>query len=225
MRIVCQILMMMILGLSVHGEKLYVFFPSTVQPKTLKEQIKAQYDGDVEVFARYKDFTQKVQEDNPEAVLTKPLLLQGISGYSTVLKGVRKGDADEKFLLVSVDKPLDPSAISEETIGILDFLGKKSIIKFVSTGFSTPPKLNRVIKNEDLIPLLNMNMAAGVLVPEFVLEYLKKESNLNFQAVETDLKTEIISLAVKEGVQTKAAENIKKFNSSINKNLGVEKWQ
>lgn len=198
-------------------EKLYIFFPSTVRPQAIQDKMQQISQGTtITVFGRYTDFTAKIEMEPPDAILTKTSLVKQMNDYSVSLNGIRGGKTVETYVLLSVDTPVDLSTITSETvIGTIDFLGRTGMNDFVKKYLPVVPKIKRVTKIEDLLPLLSFNMASAILIEEHCVDYFKKTSNLNF--VVTPLSSNddgIIALAAKKDASIdKTTELVKKLGS------------
>ncbi len=179
----------------------------------------------VTVFGRYRDFIAKIKIEPPDAVCTKPLLIKQIGGFSPALAGVAKGKTVDEFTILSVDQAVDPKAIDQTTVvGILDFLGRTGMMNFVKEFFPTAPKLKRVTKVEDLLPLLTFNMAKGIVIETKYVDYFKKKSQLNFVTTALPKSSSgIISLALKDGSTNDAL--VKKLKAAKCDFFGVDQWK
>jgi len=211
-----------------HAESLYVFIPSKLRPVVMQEKLLQACPGiDIMVFGRHKDFANQVKANSPDAILTKIPVIENIGGYAVCLKGGRGGSADELYILLSVNKKVEPANIGKLKIGVFDILGRKKMKTFIGKFFNPVPKLKRVSKMEDLLQLLTFNMADAVLTPENTAPYFKEISNLNFVTTPVpDMKTEIVSLAQKDGTAaSKTIEAIKKMDAKTMALLEVDTWK
>ncbi|MBF0226590.1 MAG: hypothetical protein HQK76_14135 [Desulfobacterales bacterium] len=200
-QIIHLIISIIFLNSSVFAQELYIFYPNNMRPQIFQKKM-----GDVSpnlkitAFGRYKDFIAQIEMSNPEAIITKQVLIEEIENYSIKLEGSRDGANTEPYVLLAVDKQLDLKAIQDKQIGMLDILGRKGMKKFITNFFDPPPKLQRVSKIEDLLPLLTFDMAQGILIPEAYISYFKNISNLNFIVTQLPkVKVEIVCLAIKKG--------------------------
>jgi hypothetical protein len=216
-------------GIIFAADKLYVFYPTTVRPQVVQQNLsKACPAAEVIVFGRYNDFIAKIALDSPAVVITKTIVLEQMTDYGIKLNGLYKGVPDEPYVILSVNEKLDPAKITAETmIGMIDFLGRKEMTTFISGFFTTAPKLKRVTKIEDLLPLLTFNMAQGVLISEREVNYFKQTSNLNF--VITSIvkpRVGIVALGVKNsGSSPDILKAIKGLDEETNAMLGVDQWK
>jgi hypothetical protein len=183
-------------------DKVYVFYPSVARPQAVQEKLQNSLQGvEVTVFGRYNDFTTKMEIEPAQMIITKPALIQQLSGYEIKLKGARAGKTEESYVLLSINKGVDLETLTPETvIGIIDIFGRNGMNKFAGEFFTVIPKLKRVTKVEDLLPLLTFNMATAILIQEPAIQYFKSTSNLNFVITKLpDSKDGIVALAVKSG--------------------------
>jgi hypothetical protein len=211
------------------ADKIYVFYPTTVRPQVVQQNLlKACLGAEIIVFARYNDFIAKTVLDSPAAVITKTIVLEQMGNYAIKLNGAFKGTTDEQYVILSVNEKLDPTMITAETmIGMIDFLGRKEMAAFISSFFTISPKLKRVTKIEDLLPLLTFNMSQGILISEREVSYFKQTSNLNF--IVTALaksKVGIVALGIKNNTTSpEILKAIKGLDNETNAMLGVDQWK
>lgn len=210
-----------------HGESLYVFMPSKFRPIAMQNKMREACPGiDIMVFGRHKDFDDQVKANKPDAILTKPAVIEHIGGYMVSLKGKRKGAVRESHVLLSVDKKTDLNNIGKLKIGVFDILGRKGMKGYIGRHFNPAPKLKRVSKMEDLLQMLTFNMADAVLVPKNDVSYFREISNLNFVVTPVQMKTGIISLAKKDG--TGASKITGAIKKTAPKNMAlpeVDAWE
>ena len=210
------------------SDSLYVFYPIAERPNVIQTKLSEVFPGtDITVFGRVNDFATKIQESPPDAILSKPATIQMFGNYAIQLQGHRKGSTEEKFILLSVDKSIDTGNLSASTVGMIDILGRKEMIDFLNSFFSSPPKLKRVTKMEDLLPLLTFNMCSAILIAEHSVDYFKSISKLNFVVTPTpDMKTGIIALAIKNGRNGDAiVKSAKEMKTDVNTLLEVDSWK
>ena len=226
--IIAFLLTCSISGNCIGATTLYVFYPSVIRPAVLEDILeKICPNIEVSVFGRYQDFKAKVESDHPSGILTKPQMLSQLTGYSLKYSGVRKGKSEERYVFLSIDKSVDVSSLNQKTIGVVDFLGRKGMEDFVKEIIHGSPKITRVTKIEDLIPLLTFNMADAVLVNESTLAFIKKTSNLNFVTTEIPNATAGI-LMFANSKKTGTLDDDKcvvKLPENVLVNLGIEQWK
>lgn len=213
-------------GMSVPAQDLYVFYPTTTRPRVVQAKLAEACPAlNITVFGRYRDFEARMKEAPPDAVLTRPELAGRFPDYRTVLQGVRMGRKREQFLLVSVDQPPDTSQIASGTIGVVDFLGRRGTESFVVESFNTSPRIKRVTKIEDLLPLLTFNMVGSVFVTNEHYSYLQRTSNLDFVALEIPgASGQLPALSVADDSDRElllCVKNRKRFAAQ----LGVDGWE
>lgn len=210
-------------------EKLYVFYPTTARPQTVQETLKESFSGvEVTVFGRYNDFNEKVATDPPDAVIAKPALIEQLGGFSIVLSGMRNGKSEDTYVLMSLKNPIDPKDVSSETVlGAIDVLGKAGMESFIKKLFQAGPKLKRVTKVEDLLPLLSFNMASGVIVEDVFVNYFRATSQLELGITPLPaVKSGIIGLALKNGAKAeKTVNSLKKGDKKISTLFEVDAWK
>lgn len=162
--------------------KVYIYYPSaTVRPQVIQKKLMEHATTEeIMVFGRYKDFKALVQQDPPDIIFTIPELLSQFPAYKQYHCGFRNGSCTEEYVIISVGKKIPSDSMSSAIVGTVDFLGKKGMGRLISSLFRKPPKIKRVIKIEDLIPLLTFNMARAILIPRRHVSYFKETSKMEF---------------------------------------------
>ncbi|RLC14657.1 MAG: hypothetical protein DRI57_14130 [Deltaproteobacteria bacterium] len=210
-----------------YSETLYVFYPTTTRSQIVQKELDRVCPGiEITVFGRYEDFKAKIGMNSPDAILTKDPVIRQIGGYLTKMEGARKGATDEPYVLVSVDKKVDPHNIGNAPIGIFDILGRKGMKKFVSRYFTATPRLRRVSKMEDMLQLLTFNMADAILIPEIHVNYFKEISKLNFAVTPVPgMRVGIIALGVKQGKHApQIIKGLSGMDNKIKALVEVDDW-
>lgn len=213
------VLLVLRVSISFSQDKVYVFYPSVARPQAVQDKIQhSAHDVEVTVFGRYNDFTAKMELEPAQMIITKPALIKQFNNYEVKLKGTRAGKTDETYVLLSINSETDITALTAETvIGTIDILGRNGMNSFVKQFFPTIPKLKRVTKVEDLLPLLTFNMAVAILVQEPAIQYFKSTSNLNFAITKLPESNDgIVAFAVKSGG---SADKISSVLKSADKEL------
>ena len=210
-------------------EKLYVFYPSTARPQAIQDKMQENFPGvTVTVFGRFNDFTTKIDLEPPDAILTKPALVKQLANYSPAVQGSRDGKTVETYVLLSINGPVDLSTVNAETvIGVFDILGRAGMNTFANQFFPTVPKLKRVTKVEDLLPLLTFNMAAAILIEDATVSFFKSTSNLTFSITPLPATTDgIAALGIRTGCKAdKSAASLKKADKETSSFFKVDLWK
>jgi hypothetical protein len=117
----------------------------------------------------------------------------------------------------------DPARI--QTVGALDLLGRDGTDTFVNRILGARPKVERVTKVEDLLPLLQMQRVDAILLAARFVTELKKASRLNL--IQRDLATRVDLPAAANlgagGSQILAA--IGRLPAQLSAAMGVDEWR
>lgn len=213
--------------------KLYVFMPSNVRPNNM-EQFISDSCGlvQIQVFGRYRDLRDSVEAAPPDAILAPdPVMKSGLyTTYRSALKGMRGSSTREKYVLVSVDKKVDLSRISEVAIGAVDLLGRREMMEFISgmLGGAKPRKVEPVTKQEELLTILQFQDVDAIFVPEsMVNNYFRKRSKMTLVVTELSSAIGLAVLSVKGDDPEKLRLLKDCFNNmpnTLNSKLGVDQW-
>jgi hypothetical protein len=201
---------------------LLVFLHAAVKQRALQSELSAALSGvSVTAVGRIPDFDRALSE-GCDAVLTLPLVLAE-RGLNPTLRGLRQGSPEERYALLAADTPPDPKKVA--SVGALDLLGREGTTKFVHSLVESRPKVERVTKVEDLLPLLQMQRVDAILLPARLIADIKTASRLKLAAHEL-MKPVGLPAAAATGVggaQVVAA--VGKLPARVSKTLGVEEWR
>lgn len=210
---------------------MYVYYSATtIRPQVIQKKILELYqDGEIIVFGRYRDFKARIEQEPPDFIITHPELLIQFPDFKPAQRGMRDGSSTEECILVSVKKTIQKDSLTRATIGVVDFLGKYGMDQFVSKLFNIKPRLKRVIKIEDLIPLLTFNMADAILLSERNLVSFKKTSKLDFVVIKSPkLRIGVITIAVNNNSNVDASsenELIRIVTNVLSVLLDIDEWR
>jgi hypothetical protein len=210
------------------AQRLYVFLPTTAQPRVIQNKLcSLSTSVTVTVFGRYLDFAIKVQRDAPEAILVKPLVVEKIGGYQIKQFGYINGSSTEPFVLLSIGEKVEPAALKDKTIGIVDFLGNDGMEQFVSQLLKAAPQIKRVNKIEDLLPQLILNLCNVVCIPQSQVAFFRQASKMTLYVNQIpDASVGIAAVAVHKGVNApEVIKIIKECPDDINMLFGVTEWK
>jgi len=202
--------------------RLLVFLHVAAKQRAFQTELQAALPGvAVTAVGRTGDFDRALSEGQ-DAVLTLPVVLAA-HGLAPVLRGVRQGSADERYSLVGTEAAPDPGTVT--AVGALDLLGRDGMTAFVYTLVGRHPKVERVTKVEDLLPLLQMQRVEAILLPSRLLSEVKMASRLNLASRELTAPVGLPTVARlgESGVQVMSA--IKRLPNGITRAFGVEEWR
>jgi hypothetical protein len=221
-------LLLLLLPFRAFSSTLYVYYPCLLNPLAVEKRLTADFPNcKITVFGRIDDFLEKVKTDRPRIVITKPGLENQLNGYQPDLLGVRNRKTEDSFCLLSTGEPVEPGTLQSKTVGTLDFLGRKGTADFINRAFSPAPKLKRVIKTEDLLPLLIMKMADAILVSAYDIPYFRETSKLDLKVTPVpSAKSGIVEvLTLQNNPDTTLLLAVKKANRNFNAVFGIEQWK
>jgi hypothetical protein len=202
--------------------RLLVFLHVAAKQRAFQTELQAALAGvAVTAVGRTGDFDRALAEGQ-DAVLTLPVVLAA-HGIAPVLRGVRQGTAEERYALTGTETPPDPAKVA--TVGALDLLGRDGMASFVQDLLGARPKVERVTKVEDLLPLLQMQRVEAILLPARLLPEVRMTSRLNLASRELPATVGLPTVAKlgPSGAQVLAA--IKRLPAGITRAFGVEEWR
>lgn len=223
------ILLFLLLYVSiVPAQKLYIFYPAPIRPHIAQKKLtEAGKDFTIVVFGRYKDFIARVTIEKPDALLTKPDLLKQIPDFKKALSGKKEGKIAEPYVFLSIGQKIDTATIGNATVGTIDFLGRKGMDNLFASYFSTPPKIKRVTKVEDLLPLLSFRMASALFLCKDKVPSIKSKSKLDFVITELpNIRVGIIVFAVQKNRDSgQIIDSFKILQKEINTLYNIDGWK
>jgi hypothetical protein len=202
--------------------KLLVFLHVAIKQRAFQSMLEAALPG-IQVMAvgRVGDLERSLQQGQ-DALLSLPVVLAA-RGLTPSVRGHRQGAPDERYALVAVDAAPDPGRL--KAVGTLDLLGRDGTTTFVHGLLGAQPKIERVTKVEDLLPLLQMQRVDAVLMPARLVPEIKSTSRLNLVPRELTTKVGLPAVA-KTGAQAVAVlRGIGKLPAATSRSLGVDEWR
>jgi hypothetical protein len=176
-------------------------------------------------FVRVRDLEDVLPTYPNAPIVTTSAYAAYLTGYSVKLKGKKK-DAQGKYLVVSPDSTVTAASLVRKRIGILDFLGREKIARFVEDAFGMKPAmLKRVYKREDLLSLMGMEAVDAVIVEAGDLAELKRETKLRLAVVmESKPVDRFPVLAIPAGGDESVRQILLTQPKPVLEILGVERW-
>jgi len=201
---------------------LLVFLHVAVKQRAFQGELEAALGGvSVTAVGRIADFDRALK-DGQDAVLTLPVVLSA-HGLAPKLQGLRGGSAEEKYSLVAVDAAPDPRGVS--AVGALDLLGRDGTNNFVQGLLGSKPKVERVTKVEDLLPLLQMQRVDAIVLPSRQFQEIKASSRLNLSHRELGPGVGLPAVATVGAAGPQVAAAVSKLPASLAKAIGVDGWR
>jgi hypothetical protein len=219
-------LILVFLGDALAGPKVFVFYPSLARPLAIQEALSKRCPGlKITVFGRLADLQALVEREHPEAILAQNAVLKQFPEYRPRLQGSRNGSTTEDYVLLSLDKPFDAAKASTASIGVVGMLDRKEMDGFVADLVSGAPRLNRVTKVEDLLPLLIFRSVEAVLVSETNVREFQKKSQARLVVAKLDKgKVGLVAAGILGG-EGEILPALKALDAGTLSLLGVDAWQ
>jgi len=202
--------------------RLLVFVHAAVKQRALQTGLQAALAGvEVTAVGRIADFERCLKEGT-DAVLAIPQVILACK-LSPSLRGVRAGSTEEKYSIVGVGATPDPASIG--SVGALDVLGREGTNAFVRDLLGASPRVERVSKVEDLLPLLQMQRVDAVLLPLRLLSEIKSTSKLALTERQLGKAVGLPAVASASAGGGRVVAAVSKMPPDIAKILGVDSWR
>lgn len=208
---------------------LFVFVPAVVRSRALVELLKDAMPGvEVVAFGRFADFMSAVSSLKPTAALSLADALSAL-GLKATLAGVGPGGRTEPYVLLTHKSDVTLSNLGTRSIGIVDVVGRLALPDLVKRllGLEQTPQVRRVLKVADLIPLLSLDLADAVIVPERMVDSLVATSRLNLHILrppKANLRRVALSFAPGAPV-TMIRSGLERLSRTALDALGVSGWE
>jgi hypothetical protein len=202
--------------------KLLVFLHVSVKQRALQSELQGALPGiDVTTVGRVGDWERAIKEGT-DAVIALATVLREYK-FNPTLRGQRGGSTEEKYALVGVGAVPDPTKVM--TVGALDLLGRDGTTRFVKDIMGASPKVERVSKVEDLLPLLQMQRADAILLPERLFVDVRNASKLPLASKELGKGVGLPAAANVTPAGAQVLGAVGKLSTKVSKTLGVDSWR
>jgi hypothetical protein len=202
--------------------KLLVFLHVALKQRAFESELQAALPGmEVRAVGRLADF-ERALGDGQDAVLSLPPLLTS-HGLTPKLQGQHGGSPEEKYSLVGAGTAPDPARVA--AVGALDLLGRDGTNAFVYGLLGTRPKVERVTKFEDLLPLLQMQKVDAIVLPTRLIPELQEASRLALAQRELAKLVSLPAVASTGPGGPDALAAITHLPAKLAKTLGVDAWR
>jgi hypothetical protein len=202
--------------------KLLVFLHLSVKQRALQGELQAALPRlSVTAVGRPADFERALQQGQDAVLATGPVL--SARSITPRLQGFRLGASDEPYSLVAAGRAPDPARTA--VVGALDLLGREGTTVFVHGLIGTQPKVERVSKVEDLLPLLQMERADSIVLASRLVAELQQMSQMKLLPRELEKRVGLPAVGVLNAQGNEAAQQVAKLPASLSKSLGVDEWR
>lgn len=215
--------------LAQRGPTLFVFVPSLVRARALVDLLEEAMPGvEVVAFGRFADFLSAVKTLHPSAALSLADALDAV-GLNADLRGTGEGGTEEPYVVLTHDENLTVATLGSARLGVVDVVGRKALPSLVQRllGLTSPPSVRRVLKVGDLLPLLSLNLAGAIVVPDRLVSHLMSASRLQLRVLRPPgARLGRTALAYPEGKRVAAIQTgMQRLSKAALSALGIEGWE
>ncbi|HEX2733725.1 MAG TPA: hypothetical protein VHM70_19075 [Polyangiaceae bacterium] len=202
--------------------KLLVYLHVAMKQRAFQGELERLFPNiEITAVGRLPDFDRAIS-GGQDAVLSLQMVLDA-KGLATKLRGYRAGAADEAYSLASVDVEPNPAVVG--TVGALDILGREGTTEFVHRLLPSQPKVERVTKVEDMLPLLQMRRVDGIVLPGRLIAELQTASRMNLLRKDLAVRVALPAVASLTGAGASVVSAIKSVPRATQMVLGVDEWR
>jgi hypothetical protein len=204
------------------GGRLLVYLHLVMKQRALQTAFEAALPGvTVTAVGRVADLERGLS-DGQDAVLALSGVLSQ-RNWPLQLRGLRRGATEETYSLVGTDSPPDPQRV--DSVGALDLFGRDGTERFVKGLLGAAPKVQRVTKVEDLLPLLQIQRVAGVILPSRLITELQSGSRLKLAGRELPQKVGLPAATALNAGGAAILAGLRRLPPSLSLALGVDEWR
>lgn len=203
------------------GATLVVFLHLDMKQRALQEVLGSALDGvTVTAVARYGDLERQIAA-GASALLALGPVLSSVDA-KPVVTGLASGRDTEPYVLLGKNVPSNGQV---RKVGAVDLLGRKGTNLFVHEVLKSKVEVERVTKLEDMLRLLQFEMAEAILLPERIVPAMRSKSEIALQTVRAPNEVALPALAVLTPAGAIIAEKLKRIPASVRSQLGVDSWR
>ncbi len=203
--------------------RLVVFWPGRAS-STLERSMRTEMSGvDVRVVTRTGDFKRALSSPT-DAVMASPYVLRS-NGLAPAMSA--KSTSSGRYLAVALTRAPVKARIASQTVGVVDELGRNAMPAFVQKllGSDKAPPLRRVTKVEDLLPLLQFEIAKTVLVRERDFAILEGRTQQKLYTLPLSASASPLAVAFADGGRRSVVERaVRGMGNQSKQSLGVDTW-
>jgi len=184
--------------------------------------------GKAIVLGRIKELQALLPADPGAAIISNKAFFNYLQGYTYVLIGKKKNQTSERYFMVSASKEITKENISEKKVGVIDFLIKDQLPRFVFEQFNINGNfLKRVNKEDDLLMMLGMEMVDAIIVSASQYRDIFSTTKLPLMIIATSENSiGFAACATREGkIDDGLMKTLLRTPVSILKELGIDSWE
>jgi hypothetical protein len=201
--------------------RLLVFLHLLIKQRAFQAELQgALANLTITAVGRVADFDRALEQGQDAVLTLSPVLVA--RGLTPCLRGLRKGRPDETYAVVAVNRAPEPAQV--QGVGALDLLGRDGTTAFVHDLLASQPKVERVTKLEDLLPLLQLERVEAIVLPARLVPDLQAMTEMKLVPRELGKRVGLAALAVLSPAGSEALAAVTKLKSSLVQQLGVDAW-
>jgi hypothetical protein len=134
----------------------------------------------------------------------------------------------ERYVVLTLLSDLKLEQLGQRRIGMVDIVGRALLPELVRSllGLDRVPSVRRVLKVADLLPLLNLELADAVVVPERFVEELARTSRQQLFALRPEnAQLGRASLAFPGGKVALVQQGLSRLSPAARRALGIDSWE
>lgn len=213
-------------GESQKATDIWVFEPFTSQSeKELKAGLSQAFPGvHLSIFTRFRDFRKALGKNLPDAILTRPLVLEAFPSIPLVIQfqGSQSGSSMEPFAFIA-NKPLGGK--EEMILGAVDIKGRKETSAWLEEALPEKTvRLKAVSRMEDLMSLLLFDYVDAIVVPTRDIQWFQDKTEKPLLIQDHQFKVGLPVIATLPQVDHQQLIQALQKVKIDDQGMGVDKW-
>lgn len=146
--------------------------------------------GKAVAFGRIRDFEAMISSTPEAAIIVPGAYAETKNNYKIVLRGKVDNSSLQKYFIVAATPDITRRNMSEKTFGILNFLGRTKINRFIRKTYGFSPKIiKQTYKRVDLLNMLGVESVDALFVSESEYNEISSTTKMQLVTVMTAPKT------------------------------------
>lgn len=198
---------------------LVVFLHLDMKQRALQEMLGSALDGvAVTAVGRYGDLERQIAGGASAVLAIGPVLTS--LGLKASVAGISGGRDTEPYALLG-----RKGAPNVQKVGAVDLLGRKGTNTFVHDVLKSQVEVERVTKLEDMLRLLQFEMADAILLPDRMVAPMRSKSELALETSKAPNEVSLPALGVLNSSGNLVADKLKRVPAAVRAQLGVDSWR
>ncbi len=210
------------------AEEMLVYWPTEYRTWALQEElIKNCPNFETLAFGRSVDFYIETKNRKPLVIISFDLALKK-ANYKIFKKGTKNQRSVEDYILFDFNNIIDLKQLDNIRVGGLDILGRDKMEAFLVKSLNANIEFVRVAKVEDILPLINFDIADVALVSKTHLKSLKALTERKLITTDAKMTLSLPFVGIRDNkpeTKKKVQQCLDKISVKAKEIFGVDEWK